>query len=174
MRNPRKIFSQIYDKYVGKIFRFIFVKVNSQEVTEDLCSETFLRCWETFKKDQKKIENIQAFLYQIARNLVVDHYREKGRTQIVSADCVPIIDPRADLEGETQVNSDLDTIKFALTGLKEDYQEVIIWHYVNDLSIQEIANLTNKSEGAVRVMLHRALKSLKNELENNENKTKDI
>jgi len=167
-RKIRKIFSQVYDQYVDKIYRFIFVKVNSQEVTNDLCSETFLRCWETFRKDQNKIENIQAFLYKVARNLVIDHYREKGRTQIVSADYVPIIDPKTDLEEETQINSDFDTVKLALANLKEDYQEVIVWHYVNDLSIQEIANLTNKSEGAVRVMLHRALKNLREIINNNE------
>lgn len=165
LRKTRKIFSKIYDQYVDKIYRFIFVKVNSQEVTEDLCSETFLRCWETFKKDQNKIENIQAFLYRIARNLVTDHYREKGRTQIVSIDYVPIIDPEANLEEESHNNSDFNMIKLALNGLKEDHQEVIIWYYIDDLSVSEIADLTSKSEGAVRVMIHRALNNLKSEIE---------
>lgn len=164
MSNLGKIFSKIYDKYVAKIYRFIFLKVNSQEIAEDLCSETFLRCWEKFKEDQNKIENPQAFLYQIARNLVIDHYREKGRTQTVSVDCVPIIDPRVDLEEETRANSDLDTIKAVLANLKEEYQGVVIWHYVDDFSIGEIAKMLNKSEGAVRVTLHRALKALKKEL----------
>ena len=168
LRKTRKIFSKIYDEYVDKIYRFIFVKVNSQEVTEDLCSETFLRCWKIFKEDQNKIENIQAFLYRIARNLVTDHYREKGRTQIVSTDCVPITDPGIDLEEESQNNSDFNMVKLALNGLKENHQEVIIWYYVDDLSVSEIADLTAKSEGAVRVMIHRALNNLKIELENKE------
>lgn len=165
MSNPRKIFSRIYDQYVDKIYRFIFVKVNSQEVTEDLCSETFLRCWKVFKADQNKIENIQAFLYKVARNLVIDHYREKGRTEIVSADCVPITDPKTDLEEKTENDSDFSRIKLALNGLKEDYQEVIVWYYIDDLTVPEIANMVNKSEGAVRVMIHRALNFLKNKIE---------
>jgi len=168
LRKTRKIFSKIYDEYVDKIYRFIFVKVNSQEVTEDLCSETFLRCWKIFKEDQNKIENIQAFLYQIARNLVTDHYREKGKTQIVSVDYVPITDPGTDLEEESRNNSDFNMVKLALNGLKENHQEVIIWYYVDDLSVSEIADLTSKSEGAVRVMIHRALNNLKIELENKE------
>lgn len=166
MNNPRKVFSQIYDDCIDKIYRFIFFKVNSQEIAQDLCSETFLRGWQSFKNNKKKIENPQAFLYQIARNLVIDHYRDKGRTQTVSADCVPIIDPGEDLEEQALSRSDLDTIKSALTGLKDEYQEVVIWHYIDDLSIPEIAKMVDKSEGAVRVTLHRALKSLKNKVEN--------
>ncbi len=164
MNNPRKAFSQIYDQCVEKIYRFIFLKVSSQEIAQDLCSETFLKGWQSFKENNKKIDNPQAFLYQIARNLVVDHYREKGRTQTVSADYIPITDPRVDLEEETQANSDLDTIKAVLTNLKDEYQEVVIWHYIDDLSIAEIAKMLKKSEGAVRVTLHRALKAVKKEI----------
>lgn len=164
MSNPRKDFSQIYDQYVEKIYRFVVLKVSSQEIAEDLTSETFIRCWEKFKEDQNRIDNTQAFLYQIARNLVTDHYREKGRTQFVSADFVSIADPRPTLEESSLVNSDLDTIKAALVNLKENYQEIIIWHYIEDLSVSEIAKILNKSEGAVRVTLHRSLKSLKKEI----------
>lgn len=160
----RKIFTQIYDEHIERIYRFIFVKVSSQDIAEDLCSETFLRCWEKFKEDRDKIENIQAFLYTIARNLVTDHYREKGRAQIVSTDDVLIADPRVDLEEQGQIGSDLNIIKAALTNIKEDYQEMIIWYYIDDLPVSEIAEMAKKSEGAVRVTIHRALKSLKDEL----------
>jgi RNA polymerase sigma-70 factor (ECF subfamily) len=164
MENPKQIFSQIYDSHIDKIFRFIFLKVNSQEVAQDLCSETFLRVWECFK-DNKNIDNPQAFLYQIARNLIVDYYREKGRTQTISIDYVPIIDPGQDLETKTFQSSDLETIKASLANLKQDYQELIIWHYIDDLSVPEIAKMINKKEGTVRVSLHRALKALKNKTE---------
>ncbi|MCK4554869.1 RNA polymerase sigma factor [Candidatus Parcubacteria bacterium] len=170
MINPRKIFSKIYNQYIDKIYRFIFLKVNSQEIAQDLTSETFLRGWEAFEKSQnprtndQKIENTQAFLYKIARNLVTDHYREKGKTKIVSTEYVKITDPRTNLEEKAILSSDLDTIRLALTNLKEDYQNVIIWHYLDDLSISEIAEIMDKSKEAARVQLHRALKALKNEL----------
>lgn len=162
MNKIQKIFSQIYDNYIDKIYRFIFFKVSSQEIAEDLCSETFLRCWEKFKDNHKDIENPPAFLYQIARNLVTDHYREKAKTQFVSADSLPIVDPRNDLTEKALLNSDLETIKANLANLKDEYQEVIIWHYIDDLPIPEIAKMFDKSEGAVRVMLHRALNALRN------------
>lgn len=164
MSKIQKIFSQIYDQYIDKIYRFIFLKVNSQEIAEDLSSETFLRCWEKFKDKKEKIENPQAFLYQIARNLITDHYRDKARTQFVSTDSVTISDPKTDIEEKSLASSDLDTIRTALGKLKQEYQEVVILHYIEDLSVTEIAETLNKSEGAVRVTLHRALKTLKQEV----------
>ena len=166
MANPRKAFSKIYDQYIEKIYRFIFLKVNSQEIAQDLCSETFLRGWQTFKEKNEEIENIQAFLYQIARNLVTDHYREKGKAKVVSAEFAPIIDPRQNLEEKAMLTSDVNIIRLALVSLKEEYQNVIIWHYLDDLPIQEVAKMMDKTEEATRVLLHRALKALKNELHN--------
>lgn len=165
MNNINEEFSKIYDRYIDKIYRFVFLKVNSQEIAEDLTSETFSRGWEKFKEDQKEIKNIQAFLYQIARNLVTDHYREKGRTQFVSIDNVSIADPRLNLEKTSQTRSDLEIVKSGLSRINDDYRDIVIWHYLDDLSIPEISKITGKSEEAVRVMVHRALKALKNELE---------
>jgi RNA polymerase sigma-70 factor (ECF subfamily) len=169
--NIKKEFSKIYDKYIDKIYRFVFLKVNSPEVAEDLTSETFLRGWmaykqrETSNKQQAtKIENPPAFLYQIARNLVVDYYREKGKAQIVSALDYRIIDPRINLEERANLNSDFEQVRHALVNLKEDYQDVIIYRYLDELSVPEIAKILEKSEGTVRVTLHRALKTLREKL----------
>jgi RNA polymerase sigma-70 factor (ECF subfamily) len=189
MEDLRKTFSQIYDQNIDKIYRFIFFKVNSQEIAQDLCSETFLRTWEKFKQGKENplaetsshlaprpashgsvIKNPRAFLYQTARNLVIDHYREKGRTQVVSTESTPIVDPREDLEEEAILRSDLRTIKTALTALKEDYQDVIIWHYLNDLPIPDVSELLGRSEETTRVLLHRAIKALKAEVNKQETK----
>ena len=165
MANLIKAFSKIYDQYINKIYRFVFLKVNSQEVAQDLTSETFLRTWEKFSQDKgNPIKNPQAFLYRTARNLVIDHYREKGKAQVVSAELTPIIDPRQNLEEEAMLTSDVNTIRIALTDLKEDYQNVIIWHYLDDLPIWEVAKMLDRTEGATRVLLHRALNALRQRL----------
>ena len=163
MKNLRKIFSKIYDRYIDKIYRFIFFKVNSQEIAQDLTSETFLKTWESFKNGNK-IENPQAYLYKTARNLVIDFYREKGKVQIVSADNPLIPDPAPNLEEKAMLSSDLDQIRQALTELNDDYQNVIIWYYLDDLSISEISQMLGRTDDATRVLLHRALKTLKEKL----------
>ncbi len=166
MNNPEKQFSKIYDQYIGKIYRFVFLKVSSKEVAEDITSRVFMKGWEIFKGDVDKIENPKAFLYQVARNMVIDHYREKGRTKTVSADNMPnqIVDPRTDLHDMAVINADVDQVKVALAGLSDDYQNVVIWHYLDDLSIKETAKLLDRSEDATRVLLSRALSSLRERL----------
>lgn len=164
MADLRKVFSKIYDQYIDKIYRFIFMKVNSQERAEDLASETFLRTWEVFKEDEKKIENIQAFLYKTARNLVIDYYRQKGKAQVFSAESASLLDPHQNLEEKAIFNSDLENVMKAIGNLKEDYQDVIIWRYLDDLPIMEISHMLGRTEEATRVLLHRALNALRSEI----------
>lgn len=171
MSNLKKNFSKIYDQYVEKIYRFIFLKVNSREIAQDLTSETFLKAWEAFRKannpskNYKKINNFSAFLYEIARNLVTDYYRQKSRSEVISTESFStIIDPKFNFEEELRLESDINQIRIALSNLRDDYQNVIIWHYLDDLSIPEIAKMLNKTEANVRVLLHRALQALKNKL----------
>jgi len=163
MTNSRKEFGKIYDQYISKIYRFVFLKVSSEDVAQDICSETFIKCWEFYKKNT--IENHQAFIYRVARNLVTDYYRKKGKVQIVSVENIPIQDPEAGLEEKAIFASDLNNVRLALNDLKEDYQNVIVWHYLDDLPIKKVAEMMDKSEQNTRVILHRALKSLKNKIE---------
>ncbi len=164
MSDTKQLFSELYDKHVEKIYRFIFIKVDSQETAEDLTSETFTRAWKSFKKDGKIIFNPPAFFYQIARNLVTDYYRQKGRTKLVPAENVQLPDPNNDFEYKAVFSADVDLIKQAISNLKDSYQEVIAWHYLDDLSVPEIAKIIKKPEGTVRVNIHRALEALKREL----------
>ena len=166
MKKAKEEFSRIYDDCIAKIYRYIYLKVNSQDIAQDLSSETFLKGWQVFKDNSREIENPQAFLYQIARNLVIDYYREKDRSRTVSTEFVSLTDQAEDLHERAMSDSELEMVKASLAGLKDDYQEIIIWHYIDDYSIEEISKMMDKSEGAVRVMLHRALKSLKGKINN--------
>jgi len=166
MTNKHKEFSKIYDQHIDKIYRFIYLKVSSEEITQDICSETFLRCWKRYRTTKNVIENPQAFLYRIARNLIIDHYRQKGKVQIIPPEAVPIpiIDPKQNIEEKAMLTSDIHIVKLALENLKDDYQNVLIWHYLDDLSIPETAKLLGKTEPTTRVLLHRALTALRTQL----------
>jgi RNA polymerase sigma-70 factor (ECF subfamily) len=164
MANIRKIYAGIYDQYVDKIYRFVVLKVKSQEAAQDLTSEVFIRGWEAMKAQGSKIDNMQAFLYQIARNLIVDHYRDTAKAQLVSVDLAPVIDSGINLEERAVIGSDMDQVKAALANLKEEYREVLVWYYLDELSAPEIAKLTGKEEGNIRVLIHRALQALKEEM----------
>ncbi len=166
MDKSQERFSRIYDDCVEKIYRFVFLRVNSKELAQDLTSEAFAKCWESFRQNPDGIGNPRAFLYKIAKNLVVDHYREKSKVQTVNADLseIPLADPKTNLEQQAMLASDMETVRRAIAGLNEDYQNAIIWRYLEDMPIREVSDLLERSEEATRVLLHRAMKELKTKL----------
>lgn len=161
MDNSREQFSLIYDQYIDKIYRFVYLKVNSQETAEDITSKVFMKGWKSFQNNQE-IKNVGAFLYQIARNDVIDHYRSKGEAKVVSQDAVPqIIDESVNIHKKAEINAEMEKVRLAIKDLKQDYQDVLIWHYLDGMNTEEIAQLMAKPVGTVRVMIHRGLKALK-------------
>jgi len=176
-------FLELYDAHVGKIYRYIYFRVGSEEQAQDLTSEVFLKCWQYVNNQQSTINNKQwnnprAFFYQVARNLITDFYRQKDRLPISLeeiadksfADKLPInrlgadklIADKSDGPYEkTAIGLEMDMVKKALRSLNHDYREVIIWRYLDEMEIKEIAQILDKREGAVRTLLSRALASLK-------------
>ncbi|MCX6720742.1 MAG: RNA polymerase sigma factor [Candidatus Staskawiczbacteria bacterium] len=166
MDSKNEQFGRIYDQYIDKIYRFVYLKVNSQETAEDVTSKVFLKGWEAFEGATDSIKNPGAFLYQIARNAVVDHYRDKGRANTVSADASPeLADPGTNAQDMAILSADISVVRKALQKLKKEHQDIIIWHYLEDMSVPEIAELINKPAGTIRVMLHRGLKDLKDKIQ---------
>lgn len=162
MDSKKEQFSLIYDQYIEKIYRFVYLKVNSQEIAEDITSKVFIKGWEAFQSPKEEIKNPGAFLYQIAKNTVIDHYREKGRANTTSLDInQELQDPEQGAYNKAILSADIKVVKTAINKLKKEHQDIIIWHYLEDMPISAIADMLDKPEGTVRVMLHRGLKDLK-------------
>ena len=162
-------FGEIYDLYVSKIYRFIYFKVSSVEEAEDLTSEVFLKTWQ-YVSDGKEIENLNAILYKIARNIVIDFYRDRAKKEILEEELLVKAEvevKKGELE-KLQMNLDLKDIEESLRELKDEYREIIVLRFIEELSISEIALILEKSKGAVRVLIFRALETLKEVLENKE------
>jgi RNA polymerase sigma-70 factor (ECF subfamily) len=160
-------FSRVYDLYVDRIYRFVFFKVSSQEEAQDLTSEVFLKTWQ-YIISGKDILNLNAYLYRVARNLVVDHYRKASKKEVsfdALAQGADSLDQESGLRVEqTKALEDklqIEKIETKLQGLKDEYREVIILRFVDEMSIGEIADIMEKKKGAVRVILFRALNALK-------------
>lgn len=164
MNDHTEEFSRIYDEYIGKIYRFVYLKVSSRETAEDITSRVFLKGWETHK-DKGGIAKPRAFLYQVARNMIIDYYRTKDKAQPVSIESIPHVSDKTDIHEKAALNADMEAVKNAIGNIKQEYQDVIIWHYLDDMTVAEIAEIMDKPAGTIRVMLHRGLKSLKNVLE---------
>jgi len=161
-------FGELYDVYAPKIYRFVRLKVDSQETAQDLTSEAFLKMWK-FLQEQKKIrERFQALLYKIVRNLIIDFYRSKSTREILIEDTM---EEFAHIEDDKSADDlvikqeEFTEVKKSLLQIHPNYQDIIVWYYVDELSISEIADILEKNEGAVRVLIHRAVKSLRDVME---------
>ena len=166
----KEAFGKFYDLYISRIYRFIFFKVNSVSDAQDLTSEVFLKLWQ-YIRDGKKIENLNALIYMIARNSVIDFYRQRsrkdGREELIEEKHLPqIIDEDSDLASKMEISTDVQTMLKGLENLKDEYKEVIVLRYLDELSITEISDVLNKTKGSVRVLIHRALNVLKQSVGN--------
>ncbi|MBI2644456.1 MAG: sigma-70 family RNA polymerase sigma factor [Candidatus Wildermuthbacteria bacterium] len=164
MPNFKESFEELYDRYLERIFRFVFVKVNSRELAEDLCSEIFSRFWKKYQEID--IENPQAFLYQIARNVVADYYRSRKPQTVNLEEVMNVVDINSSkTEEEMHRSLEMEKVYKAIRLLNEDYQNFIIWYYLEELSVPEIVQIVSKTENSVRVAIHRSLHALKQQLE---------
>lgn len=162
-QGDQEAFGTLYDFFVTPIYRYIYYKVNKEHV-EDLTETLFLKAWENIRKYKKrKNTTFKSWLYRIAHNLVVDHYRLHRE----HASLNPWISDKkkqADPLRRAQESLHNDKLHEAISRLKKNYQQVVILKFINDLSNKEISEILKKSEGSVRIMQFRALKALKSEL----------
>lgn len=157
-------FEKIYDFYVPKIFRFVFLKIGEKELAEDITSETFIKFWKYIQGNVLHKESAEPILYKIARNMVIDFYRKKEIiTESLDAEKIEVISDKSMNYLERMINrEEIEEMMQSLRQIRDEYQEIIILRFVEDLTIQEISQITGKSEGSVRVLSHRALKALEN------------
>ena len=161
-------FEKIYDQYMDKIYRFVFMRVGSKETAQDLTSETFTRSFEYFRQNPAKaIDNVQAFLFRTASNLLTDFYRQKSRQNIsfdsgMSNFSTQTIAARDEhLEISVAKSEQTQKVMAALQNIDSKLADIVMWRYVEDMSVKEISEITGRPEGTVRVMLHRGLKELR-------------
>lgn len=153
-------FGALYDHYAKPIYRYIYLKISDKALTEDITHEVFLSAWQNIRNYKFQGFPFSSWLYQIARNRVIDYYR----THHESVDVYEIEETTAKLVSQPanlDPDLDLERVKGALHRLSPDQKEVIILRFINDLSPLEIAAIMEKSEGAVRLIQFRAISNLK-------------
>lgn len=163
-------FAQLYDKYVGAIYRFIFLKVPSKEDAEDITSNVFLKCW-NYIQEHHEIGHLRALLYQVARTSIADWYREEARTpdrtvlvtfseEEASSYSEGVISDKGKGRGVMEARAELSLVMGRLERLKDDYRDVLTLRLIDNLPFSLIAQIMGRTVGHVRVLYHRAKKAL--------------
>lgn len=156
-----KQFLEAYDQYADAVFRFCLFQTSNRDLALDLAQDTFTKTWD-YLQNGKKVKNIQAFLYQVARNLIID-YRRKKKSQSLDN----ILDSGLEFEDpdlhREQYEFSIDSkLAFQLLDeIGESYREVLLLRYVDQMQVQEIAELLQEKENTISVRIHRALDKLK-------------
>jgi RNA polymerase sigma-70 factor (ECF subfamily) len=156
--------AEIYDLYAEPIYRYLYRFLGEAHTAEDLTSEAFLKLLTVLDSPQAPRDQLQGWLYRVARNLAVDWYRDHGKYTTLSLNEELVSrgeSPLARLERA----QDRQQLRAALLELTADQQQVLILRFAQNLKIQEVAQLMGKSEGAVKLLQYRATRRLQKLLE---------
>ena len=152
-------FALLYDAYVERVYRYILFRVSENETTEDLVSQVFLKAWQNLDRYKTGRSPFIAWLYTIARNLVIDFYRAKKDTLPLD-DARTLPSDRQSPHEEVEAHFDLEAMRDGLQALTGDQQQVLILKYIAGLPNENIAKVMNKQEGTIRGLQMRALQTL--------------
>ncbi|HEX7354563.1 MAG TPA: ECF subfamily RNA polymerase sigma factor, BldN family [Mycobacteriales bacterium] len=157
-------FGEIYDRYVDLIYRYIYYRVGSKQLAEDLTSETFLRALRRIQSFTWQGRDVGAWFVTIARNLVTDHYKSsRYRLEITTHDLIAATgDSPQEGTPEDEVLAGITnaTLLAAIKRLGAEQQECIVLRFLQSLSVSETAEIMGKNEGAVKALQYRAVRSL--------------
>lgn len=162
-----KQFIEAYDVLADKLYRHCYFRVFNPDLSKDLVQEAFIRTW-NYLSQGKEIKSFKPFLYRVVDNLIVDNSRKR---KTVSLDLLKEkgVEPRLSFdEGRLQEIIDAKEAVRFVSELPEDYRQVIVMRYIDDLQVKEIAKISGETENAISVRLHRGLKKLNEILKNHE------
>lgn len=153
-------FLEAYDSLSDAIFKHCYFRVYDREKAKDLTQECFLRAWECLAEGQD-ILNLKAFIFRIARNLVIDHSRKAKPVSLDDLLDVGFAVPSA-LGSESILREvDASLLMAHLHRMEEPYREALMLRYLEGLGPQEIAEVCGEKENAVSVRINRGLKKLR-------------
>jgi len=172
--SARETFAELYEEYMPKVYRHIYYRVNNTQVAEDLTSTAFEKALTNFGKFSSDRASFSTWIFSIARNVVIDHYRVQGRRrqilsleetteadQVVSGDLSP--------EEELLKSEERQRLQVCLAGLSHEEQEIISLKFGAELTNRQIAKMLGLSESNAGTKLYRAVRKLRDSFEEPEN-----
>ncbi|HEY4483675.1 MAG TPA: RNA polymerase sigma factor [Candidatus Paceibacterota bacterium] len=156
-------FTKLYDDYADAIYRYCFFRLSQNKaLAEDLVQETYMRTWKAVASGQQ-IDNGKTFLFTVAHNLVIDTYRKKqtfSLDNLTDAGFSP--EDKSTIPPQTQ--AEISEMLVHINKLPDNYRQVILLRFVENLGPKDIAEIVGESENNVSVRLNRAITQLKNEM----------
>ncbi len=159
-RQDQEAVLQAYRKYADAIFRYAYYQVKDTHLAEDIVSEVFLRMLEKIGTYSYQGVPFSAWLYRIAHNLIVDHFRSQNKLN-GTLDGLEIAATMGNPAAIAESRLTVEQLQRALGCLTEEQRRVVLLKFVEDMDNQQVAEVLGKSEGAIKSLQHRALDTLR-------------
>lgn len=150
----------LHNRFYEPVYRYVHFKVSDPQASEDLTSEVFVRALEALKRGKVWHTTPDAWIFGIARNVVADHYRQKGRrTEVVLDERLALPEEKGPVQ-QVMRGEQHEALAQAITGLTDEQRDVILLRFMEGLSIKDTARVLSKTPGAVKGLQFRALRAL--------------
>lgn len=160
-RGELEYFENLYGAYVHDIYRFVYYRVRNKEIAEDITSDIFFKALKGIARFSEG-QSFRAWIYTIARNTLIDHYRKhKDITSLDNDDAPDVIDESQNIEEEQHNVLLIEQVRTSLKQLSKAQQEIVIMRVWDELSYKEIAEITGKTEGNCKMIFSRAVGQLR-------------
>ena len=151
----------LYMRHLDAIYRYFYYQTKDKFLAEDLAQDVFIRVWRAIDHYDEKKGSFTSWMYRIAHNLLIDHYR--GKKSLTLKEGIEASYTEDWLE-KLDRNEKIQKIKSELDNLPDDYREVVILRFFEDMGVEEVAIIMEKSEENVRVIQHRAIRKLREKI----------
>jgi RNA polymerase sigma-70 factor (ECF subfamily) len=159
-------FGELYERYVKRIYNYVYYRTGNHHDAEDLTARVFARALQHIPSYVDRGLPFSAWLYRIAHNLVVNWHRDRGRRKLVPIDELVVSTIRSEApERMTERREEQELLLLAIRNLPEERQQLLMLKFVERLSNAEIGEIMERSEGAIKSLYHRTLLALRDELE---------
>jgi RNA polymerase sigma-70 factor, ECF subfamily len=164
-------FTFLYERYVNRIYNYIYYRTGNPNEAEDLTSRVFYRALDHIRRYNNRGVPFSAWLYRIAHNLVANWHRDNSRRKEVPLEDYTQVPHRA-MQPEASVvdNQELESLLQAIRRLPSERQQLLILKFVEGMSNADVAMIMMRSEGAIKSLYHRTLLALRDELKKVEQK----
>jgi RNA polymerase sigma-70 factor (ECF subfamily) len=167
IQGDREAFGLLYERYVGRIYNYIYYRTGNLHEAEDLTARVFFRAMRRIPEYQDRGLPVSAWLYRIAHNLVANWHRDKGRRPEIPLDSAYPVPVHGDHpESAFLISEEKETLLKVIRQLPAERQQLLILKFVEHLSNAEIGQIMGRSEGAVKSLYHRTLLSLRGDMQN--------
>lgn len=155
-------FGALYDRYQPEIVRYLAARVRDRDLAEDLAQQVFLKAWQAIPRYEQRGAPFRAWLYRMAHNQMVDHFRRLRPTTDLDGVEVP---QAAEAEEHVMTAELHDRLRTALDRLSEDHRQVLVLRFLMEQSAREIGEVMQRKEVTVRGLQMRAIRALRQEIE---------